>query len=145
MLAARFGLKTHFEMRPAMVYTITVAKPSPNLKQSPPGEVAQDQLGIRSYGDAHHIDLRAHQVTMEKLANMMGFYLRNEVYDRTGLTGTYDFDVEFNPRPDLQGDTPDAAPPADVAFLAQLGLRLTREKVPVKTLVVDALSTPSPN
>jgi uncharacterized protein (TIGR03435 family) len=66
------------------------------------------------------------------------------VLDKTGLTGTYDFELEFTPSqmpPQVAGDD---SPPPDLAgtsiFTAlqeQLGLRLESRKEPVETFTIQ--------
>ena len=75
--------------------------------------------------------------------------VRRRVLDRTGLTGRFDFDLEWTPfvppGTATTGVPPDAGPTLFTALQEQLGLRLesTRETVPV--LVIDSVNQPSPN
>jgi uncharacterized protein (TIGR03435 family) len=76
------------------------------------------------------------------IADYLGNALGSPVEDRTGLTGIYDVHLEFVP--DASGTAPNATaaaaePGTDIfdAVQSQLGLKLTRTKVPVETLVID--------
>ena len=68
------------------------------------------------------------------------------VINRTGLTGTYDFDLRFAAAP-LGADL---APGVDVpsifsAIQEQLGLKLEPERGPVEFLVVERIERPTPD
>ncbi len=72
--------------------------------------------------------------------------LGRPVIDRTGLTGNFDWVMEFiderrgmNPPADADGVT------FEEALKKQLGLKLVSQKAPVDFLVVDHIEQPSPN
>jgi uncharacterized protein (TIGR03435 family) len=84
------------------------------------------------------------------------------VFDRTGLEGNFDYDIEFGPDPSMRGRGPgdglpgspsdDASRPAVsdrrslfTAVQVQLGLRLDSQRGPVDVLVVDSADQPSEN
>ena len=72
------------------------------------------------------------------------FQLGRPVLDRTGLTGVYDFMLEWMPDSIAGADT--SAPSLFTAVQEQLGLRLEAQKGPVEILVVDSMErTPAPN
>jgi uncharacterized protein (TIGR03435 family) len=76
--------------------------------------------------------------------------LGRPVIDKTGLTGLYDFTLEFDPRAATGGTPVDGQdPPAPDIFIAiqqQLGLRLLDAKVPFDVVVVDSAErVPSEN
>jgi uncharacterized protein (TIGR03435 family) len=75
--------------------------------------------------------------------------LDRPVVDRTGLTGNFDFAIEFSPEA-LPGVTPlpdndNPGPTFRRALLEQTGLKLATEKAPVATIVVDRIERPSVN
>jgi uncharacterized protein (TIGR03435 family) len=78
-----------------------------------------------------------------QLSNSGG--LGREVLDKTGLTGSYDFKLEWaagndgNPPPDSN------QPGLFTAVQKQLGLKLEPQKAPMEILVVDHAEKPSPN
>lgn len=77
-----------------------------------------------------------------KITQFFGNAAGSPVEDRTGLTGTYDFHLEYLPRraEAAPADAADiAAPGADLidAVEGQLGLKMTPGKVPVEMLVAD--------
>ena len=73
------------------------------------------------------------------------------VLDRTGLTGRFDFDLEWTPLVAPPGPPPpgvpsDAAGPTlFTALQEQLGLKLESTKETIAVLVIDSVNQPSPN
>jgi len=63
------------------------------------------------------------------------------VVDKTGLTGTYDFNFEYGfsvPNAGIDAaSTPSSAPFVFKALQDQLGLQLVRKKLPFDVLIVD--------
>ena len=80
-------------------------------------------------------------ITMETFArNLAGGTGRN-VVDKTGLTGSYDLELEFTP--DQSPDT--SGPSLFTAMQEQLGLKLDAQRAPVEVLVIDRLEKPTPD
>lgn len=82
--------------------------------------------------------------SMPTIAKFPGTAAGAPVEDHTGLTGIYDFHLEYKPSlpsaPDAPATATDIAAPAPDLFdavQAQLGLKLVRKKVPLETLVID--------
>jgi uncharacterized protein (TIGR03435 family) len=72
------------------------------------------------------------------------------VLDRTGLTGRFDFDLEWTPMVTPTGvpapaGPNDAGPSIFTALQEQLGLKLESTSETVSVLVVDSVNQPSPN
>ena len=71
------------------------------------------------------------------------------VLDRTGLSGTFDFSLEWSLAPDsaqpLGAQTEDTGPTFLEALQQQLGLRLKSTKGPVDVLVIDHVQHPTEN
>jgi uncharacterized protein (TIGR03435 family) len=74
------------------------------------------------------------------------------VYDKTGITGTFDWILEFAPEERLPAAAPVAepsnvprAPTIFVALEQQLGLRLEPVQAPREFVVIDAIERPTPN
>jgi uncharacterized protein (TIGR03435 family) len=69
--------------------------------------------------------------------------LPRPVVDRTGLSGTFDFTLEwvpeFNAAPDASGDT------FQEALKNQLGIKLVAQKAPIEFLIIDHVEHPSAN
>jgi uncharacterized protein (TIGR03435 family) len=70
--------------------------------------------------------------------------------DRTGLDGTYDFHLKYDPK--VREDVPIGDSPVDGAGISlrtalevQLGLLIKDAKVPVEVLVIDTITRPTEN
>ena len=108
-------------------------------------------MGIRMRGA---IFWGSRNVTLQQIAKAMASAptanLGRPVVDRTGLTGAFDFLMNYavpNPNPSATA-TPDANDaPGDFieALRDQLGLRLDSTTAPTETLVIDHIEEPSPN
>ncbi|HEX6896713.1 MAG TPA: TIGR03435 family protein, partial [Bryobacteraceae bacterium] len=96
------------------------------------------------------------------LSSTLSNQLGRPVLDRTGLTGHYDFKLEYTPDPGQPGGGPfggappppgvQAPPPPDpngpsifTALQEQLGLRLESTKGPVEMIVIDSVEKASEN
>jgi uncharacterized protein (TIGR03435 family) len=151
LLADRFQLAFHTEQKEFSFYALTVAKNGVKLKEStaPPDE--QPMLISHVYpGD--YIQLPAHNATMAQFASMLQrAVLDRPVLDKTGLTGKYDFDLEWTPddsqfdghMPPIKQDN--SGKPDLFAAMQQLGLRLESGKGPVPVVVIDHVERPSEN
>jgi uncharacterized protein (TIGR03435 family) len=80
-------------------------------------------------------------VTMATLAAYLGNRLGRIVVDKTGLSESYNFTMEW--APDQAVDS--SSPSLTTALREQLGLMLESQKSPVEVLVVDSLEKPSEN
>lgn len=95
--------------------------------------------------------LGGRSVTLERLADfLMNPFtgVDRPVRDRTGLTGSFDFSVEWVVPTDPAQATPrveDTEPTFLQALDEQLGLRLQAAAGPVNVLVIDRVEHPSPN
>ena len=89
--------------------------------------------------------MSARGVTSGMVAQELTRRLERFVVDRTGLTGAYDFELQWAP----DGNPADAAatdlPPLVTAVREQLGLRLVSTHAPVDVYVVEAASRPLPD
>jgi uncharacterized protein (TIGR03435 family) len=97
-------------------------------------------------------------VSMEQMAQTLAQYTGRMVVDRTGLPGHFDYDLDFEPDPALQGrgpggglpgPTPEPTSPLDregrsvfTAVQEQLGLRLESQRGAIAVVVVDAADRP---
>ena len=83
------------------------------------------------------------RTTMTYLALMLVIEARRPVIDRTGLTGDFEFELEFAPFNATAADS--TAPDLFTAIQEQLGLKLESARAPVEVLVVDRAERPSEN
>jgi uncharacterized protein (TIGR03435 family) len=163
LLEDRFQLKVHRETKELPVYVLTVGENGPKLKPTPPNGELETLADGNVY--EHHGFSGSQRVStedgtmrvryafrassMQEAANNFSASVDRPVLDRTGLTGDYDFDLEFQfeiipgaPRL-LPGRFPDAS--ALSTSLQDVGLRLVPTKAPVEFLVIDRVEKPSEN
>jgi uncharacterized protein (TIGR03435 family) len=137
LLADRFGVKLHHETKDLPRYELTVAKGGPKLKASaaepeapaaplaeppplpkgppPIGKDGFPQLPSGRKGTMMMLTPKGFHMavgssTISTLADMLGNMLASPVVDKTGLTGTYDYTLDFS-RDSMQGDPMGMAPP----------------------------------
>ena len=139
LLADRFRLKFHREMRETPVYALVVAKGGPKLKESAPETPRKALNGV----NGRYQFMERTQATMEELADGIG--VDRPVFNETGLTGKYDFKVEATPEFRI-ANNPD---PSDITIFdtlqKTLGLKLESRKAPVEMFVVDHIEKPTEN
>jgi len=151
-LADRFRLSFHRERKELPIYALTVAKGGSRLKDSKGTPDGLPDLVNVVFSD--HILLPARNATMAQFAWMMQrAVVDRPVVDRTGLTGRYDFDLEWahdetqfggQLNRTASGDGP-VRPDLFAAMRDQLGLRLEATKGPVDVFVIDRAERPSEN
>lgn len=161
LLEDRFKLRTHRETREMDIYALVMARPGggpgPGLKPTtqdcskaveaqrpgapPPGAPGQPFCGISgSPGRVKFGGLPA-----SSFATALAGPAGRMVVDRTGMTGSWDFELTFAPE-NRGPDAPPADPNAPSFFTAiqeQLGLRLESTKGPVDVLVIDSVEKPT--
>jgi uncharacterized protein (TIGR03435 family) len=158
LLAERFKLKVHHEMKDLPVYAMTVAKSGVKMTPVVAVPVATDGTaparpqgsGIRRMGAGQ---MQGINTTPELLANVLGSQPEiggRMVLDKTGSTGKYDFMLKWTPDAGMGGTDAGAAPESSgpslfTALQEQLGLRLDATKGAVDTIVIDSVEMPSEN
>jgi uncharacterized protein (TIGR03435 family) len=153
MLADRFHVKAHTEVKTLSVFNLVVAKDGPKFKLNPPPPVDPDnpQKGREGRGNINinNDDLTATAISLSSFAETLAGQLNHTVIDKTGLTGDYDFKLKWTPEEQANSTadngTTDRPPDLFTALQEQLGLKLEATKGPVTTLVVDHAEQPSPN
>jgi uncharacterized protein (TIGR03435 family) len=145
LLADRFKLDLHTEEKEFDVYRLVVAKNGPKLTVAAKEGASPPGLWIRGagrlVGAAASIDQLAESLS-DKLLNGSPM-LDRPVFNGTGLTGTYDFSLEWTP--DSDGTSPPAGPSIFSALPEQLGLKLESSKKPIEMLVIDHAEKPDAN
>jgi uncharacterized protein (TIGR03435 family) len=171
LLAERFKLTTHFETQERGVLALTSvqagklgpkliphaegppcdrpgASPGPGFAGFPPlcGSLAMLRISGGALMMAGYRDL-----TMDTLAaSLAGIVGQGRtVIDRTGLTGRFDYTLEWAPDPPLSASPaapPELAGPTSLQALHdQLGLKVESTRGPVQVLVIDGVERPSEN
>ncbi len=150
LLTERFKLAFHRQEKEFSIYELTVSKGKAKLKES---TAAPDEpAAVISTVYPQKIVLPARNASMDDFASLLQrAILDRPVVNKTGLTGKYDFDLEWAPdETQLNGDVP-AAPsdapsaPLFTAVQEQLGLKLEATRGPVQAIVVDGAEKPVEN
>ena len=116
-----------------------------------PNEPVQCQMRVSGRGGAA-LNYRAGNITMSALASALRPYVGREVVDRTGLSGEFDFDLQFS-APPTTGSVDAGIPVAPLddaasiftALQEQLGLKLEPTRGPVELMVIDSAERPTEN
>jgi uncharacterized protein (TIGR03435 family) len=153
LLAQRCQLSFHQDKRELPVYILSVSKTGAKLSMSLGNAMGVPALGFHGRVGG---DISASNATIDDFVN---FFTRNVKPDRpvlnqTGLTGRYDFTLDWTPD-DSQFDgtakasatTDTANPPPDLytAVQEQLGLKLYGTRAPAPVYVIDHVEKPSAN
>jgi uncharacterized protein (TIGR03435 family) len=143
MLVERFGLVTHAEKREMEVYALTVAKGGEKMAPS-----AGDPNGLPDENDRNNggqTTMQVANVSMADFALLLKFFLDRPVVNQTGLTGRYDFRLQWTFDESKAPTDGTAAPSVFTAVQEQLGLKLEAVKAQTDVLVIDRLERPGAN
>ena len=149
LLTERFKLAFHREQKEFSIYELQLAKGGPKLKET--SAAAGDPVVVGpGMVYPQRVVLPARNATMGSFVSLLQrAILDRPVVDKTGLTGRYDFDLEWAPdETQFGGDVQAAsaetpAPPLFTAVQQELGLRLEATRGPVDALVVDKAERPT--
>lgn len=145
LLEERFQLKLTESSKEMPVYFLVIAKSGPKMhevKDVTPGEGTMRAANT-------HFDTK--DVTLPVLARYLEEQTGRVVFDKTGLTAHYAFQLTWAPDPDLNdsgrgGNPADAAGPSlFTAIQEQLGLKLEPHKAPAPFFIVSRAELPNGN
>ena len=185
LLEERFNLAFHHITKDFPVYELTVAKGGAKLKENaetlepsrqgdprlPPDRDGYSQFppgksGLSSvaFNGLNHMTARGMPLSSllfmlrSRLGTIMGpnSYAPGRIVDKTGLTGKYDFHLEYaggrligaalSLSTSTDASEPSGGPDIFEAMEKQLGLKLTKRAAPLDVLVIDhAEKTPTEN
>jgi uncharacterized protein (TIGR03435 family) len=175
LLAERFALKTHLEMRELPRYALVMARGDrrlgPKLRPSKydcpaivasrgpdykppdfppqPGDPPTCAMMVGIGGGSQTTIMEGQPLAA--IAKMIQQRASRVVIDRTGLTGTYDVLLETEVTINVPGipastfGVPREGLSLFTALPEQLGLKLESERGPVDVLVIDSVELPTPN
>ncbi|WP_263357795.1 TIGR03435 family protein [Acidicapsa ligni] len=155
LLADRFKLVVHHEMKEFPLYALVVTKNGPTLHERKAGELGHYGVADMSclYKRSGRDNFEVEGCSMADLASSLttGFAhdLGRTVIDKTGLTGRYDFALRWATESASVSTEPvapeGAGPSIFKALPEQLGLRLEPTKGPLDVIVIDRAEMPSEN
>ena len=160
LLADRFKLVVHRELRDMPAYTLVKVKADgtlgPQMRRSeidceaeaarafaakrggaPPGQ--KPIVRCRISTNAGRIVGTGTSIT--ELMRRLSAPLGRAVVDRTGLSGSFDLELQWSP--DQTADT--AGPSLFTAIQEQLGLKLESQRAPIEVLVIDRVERLTPD
>ena len=181
LLKDRANLATHRETRLLPVYDLVFARTDkrlgPALKPASPecqaaltarleavqrgGPVPPPLVGVNEACSSMRINpggmVGFNGVPMSRIAQLLTQSVGRPVIDKTGLTGYFDFTLQWTPQPGSEmpirpaGEPPAPPPPAAdpdgpnlfTAIQEQLGLKLESGRGPVEVIVIDRLEKPT--
>ncbi len=151
LLADRFKLAVHWEMREFPVYALVAAKKGSILHETknPPGDTGTSSGDGNFSGKGLTLTEFAETLTQE-LSRELG----RVVIDKTGIQGRYDITLSWTPETnadcagsstDSTAPSPETGPSIFTALQEQVGLKLESARGPVEVLVIDHVEMPTEN
>jgi uncharacterized protein (TIGR03435 family) len=139
LLAERFQLRVHKEMKDLSTYTLAVDKDAPKLSFVELG----DGFGQSPFKKTGIGRLVGTKVTAEMLAKVLSNEIGRPIEDTTGIKQPFDFVLEWAPDVDEAHPLPPMVAKRASLFTAireQLGLRLVSHKSTVEVVKIDSVS-----
>jgi len=178
LLVERFNLTYHREKKTLSIYQLVVADKGPKLKETTPADGAQPQAdqvtpskvirtvpdtdglrqlppgmpGMAVWPTPRGVRVSARMMPIRQLVISLSGQVDRPLVDSTGLTGLYDFNLDFwRPSPNVPADDPnspgmpgigalDRFPGLAEALERQLGLKLQPTQGQIDMLVIDAIN-----
>ena len=151
LLAERLRLKTHLETRNSSIYHLVVGKggvkmqaapapPPPANGEAPPPPPAAN---VQAHGSQHGLEFVGSNASMRAITGALSSMVEAPVVDKTGLTGTYNYTLQFGR--EWSANDPESWPSIFTAVQEQLGLKLEAVHESVPNLVVDHITKPTEN
>jgi uncharacterized protein (TIGR03435 family) len=142
LLADRFKLAVHREMRDLPVYELVVAKSASKLKPSSTDKFSA-KIGPGRI-ELHHVSMAVFVTYLYFPPQFSRQVADRPVLDKTGLEGF--FDLTFDWAPDTVAPNSTATGPSIYTALEeQTGLKLEPRKAPFEFLVIDHVEKPAEN
>jgi uncharacterized protein (TIGR03435 family) len=152
LLASRFSLRTHTEVRRAPAYLLHRARKDgtlgPQMKSVKSDCAPTERGGLTCMVMPRNGSYVAKGIewSLGSLISSLGLLLQRPVIDRTGLSGQYDIDLRWQvPGSGPQSDSEAGKSTLFAALEDQLGLKLERSEEPVEFLVIDSVEPPTEN
>jgi uncharacterized protein (TIGR03435 family) len=151
LLAERLELKTHLETRNSAIYNLVLAKGGVKMQvvpAAPPpadGEAAPapPPADVKAHGSQHGLEFVGSNSPIRAITGALSSMVEAPVVDKTGLTGTYNYTLQFGR--EWSARDPDSWPSIFTAVQEQMGLKLEAVHEAVPNLVVDHIAKPTEN
>lgn len=164
VLADRFALKTHREMRELAVYRLVrvrqgqlgsklTAAAEGCAARTPTAPLGRGRAGLNCGATARLGGFSVHGMPITTLTRLLGPAVGRVVVDETGLTGNWDLELDYSPE-QIQGSafpgvggpappSPGEGPSLFTALQEQAGLKLESGRAPVEVIVIDHIDRPT--
>lgn len=150
LMAERFKLTFHRDKKELSVYVLSVARNGPKLTKSDADPNGLPALFFRGRPG----DLGVRNATMADFTGLMqGVVLDRPVVDQTGITGRWNFTLNWTPDESQFGgmgakippppDNSNPPPNLYTAIQEQIGLKLEAAKAPAEVMIIDHVEKPS--
>ena len=148
LLAERFGVKTHLETRNSSIYNLVAAKGGVKLQTAPlppEGETpaAPPSANAQAHPSRHGLEFDGSNANMRAIAGILSSMIEAPVVDKTGLTGAYNYTLQFGR--EWSAQDPESWPSIFTAVEEQLGLKLEAVHERVPNLVIEQINKPTEN
>jgi uncharacterized protein (TIGR03435 family) len=155
LLADRFALRVHVETRAQATYVLVKA-PGRGGAGLTPRDCAEPGIAhLPCGGGSASPDggvMRLAGVPIARLTSFVGGVIGRVVTDETGRSGVFDIDWQWRPDIGVSPELSDEAklriaarPSLPVALREQLGLALEARRAPVRFVVIEHVSRPTPD
>lgn len=143
LLAERFALAVHTGQKPGPAYGLVLGKTGSKLQPSEAALLTDQRCGPGE-GEAGQKHVVCRHITMTMLADQLQEFAPRDiavpVVDQTGLSGAYNFKLDWTPAVRAAAGASLDAPAGPTLFDAvetQLGLKLESKKLPLPVIVID--------
>jgi bla regulator protein blaR1 len=141
LLADRFKLSLHREMKPTAVYALSAGKTATKLKKGTGDGDCSLKVGVEPGGQSYNFA----NCSIAELVSVLGQGVADRpVIDRTGLAENYDFQFTAMPLNMRRAQTD----PGEISLftaMRDLGLALHAQTEPMEIIVIDHFERPSAN
>jgi uncharacterized protein (TIGR03435 family) len=140
LLIDRFQLRYHLASKQGPVYLLE--RGSGKLALQPPKVPnSHPWAGVQQ----HMTGIQGGNISMPELAKRLSDFLERPVIDRTGITGSHDFEFTLGESDPNGPATQEDFTALLITAIHGLGLKITDAKGPVESVVIDSAEQPSPN
>ncbi|HEY2382682.1 MAG TPA: TIGR03435 family protein [Terriglobia bacterium] len=147
LLADRFKLAVRTVTKEMPVYSLLPITGTTKLVPWKEGEPSRGFVGMAGRGEQRSFHIMGGKKSMADLAVQLQDATRRTVLDRTGISGEFNYDIQYAPIGSQVGAETDglSGPSLFTAIQEQLGLKVEATRAPVEVLTIDRALRPSEN
>jgi uncharacterized protein (TIGR03435 family) len=145
LLAERFKLQIHPEMRQSTIYELVATERTAKLMTPVHGDSADTVKTCAPRPSPKGVEIESKGCPFPIIVSILRQAMDATVVDHTGLSGMYAYHLGWTPSELLQQDGGEYYPKILDAIHEQLGLELRKTQGPATFWVVDHIERPTPN